>query len=193
MNKNNSKKLKNNNLNTYNKLFEIHYSSLFNYALKLSNNKNLAKDIVQETFIKLWLNRHNINPDLSIGNYLLKICQNEFLMLARKNKREKALLDQIKFETAYEMFSSSEHELSPIDEVKKTIDKLPPKCKEAFVLSKLKKMKYKDIAKRMGISPRTVENHISKAYKELRKNIPYIVILFFNYFIDSFNGIPFDV
>ena len=70
MNKNNSKQLKNNNLNTYNKLFEIHYSSLFNYALKLSNNKNLAKDIVQETFIKLWLNRHNINPDLSIGNFL---------------------------------------------------------------------------------------------------------------------------
>ena len=92
MNKNTSNQLKNNDLNAYNKLFEMHYSSLFNYALKLSNNKSLAKDIVQEAFIKLWLNRHNINPDLSIGNYLLKICHNEFLMLARKKKEKKHYL-----------------------------------------------------------------------------------------------------
>ncbi|WP_291870195.1 RNA polymerase sigma-70 factor [Maribacter sp.] len=179
MNEEFSKSLKNGDLNAYNKLFNTYYSRLFNYALKLSNDKSVAKDVVQEAFIKLWLSKQNIKPDLSIGNYLLKICHNEFLIHARKRKKERALLDKIKIETTYEMFTSNEDEVSRIDMVKEGIDKLSPKCKEAFILSKYEKMKYKVIAEKMGISIKTVENHISKAYSELRKNLQHLSILFF--------------
>ena len=177
MNEEFSKSLKKGDLKAYNKLFNTYYPKLFSYALKLSNDKSVAKDIVQEAFIKLWLNKQNIKPDLSIGNYLLKICHNEFLIHARKRKKERALLDKIKLETTYEMFTSHDHELSRIDKVKKVIDKLSPKCKEAFILSKYEKMKYKAIAEKMGVSIKTVENHISKAYNELRKNVQYFFFL----------------
>ena len=179
MNEEFSKSLKKGDLKAYNKLFKTYYPRLFSYALKLSNDKSIAKDIVQEAFIKLWLNKQNIKPELPIGNYLLKICHNEFLIHARKRKKERAFLDKIKLETTYEMFTSDEDELSRIDMVKKGIDKLSPKCKEAFILSKYEKMKYKVIAEKMGISIRTVENHISKAYGELRKNLQHLSMLFF--------------
>lgn len=172
-----SKSLKNGSLKAYNELFSTHYSKLFNYALKLSNNEDIAKDIVQEAFIKLWLHRENIKPDLSISNYLLKICHNEFLIHARKKKKEKAFLDQLKIETAYELFISTEQEPSRIEWLNEAINKLPPKCKEVFKLSKFEKMKYKAIAEKMEISIKTVENHVSKAYRELRKNLQHLSVL----------------
>ena len=174
-----SESLKKGDFKAYNELFDTHYSKLFNYALKLSNNRNIAKDIVQETFIKLWLNKKNIKSDLPISNYLLKICHNEFLIHTRKKKKEKAFLDKIKLETTYEMFTSNEQDSARIEHITKVINNLPPKCKEAFILSKFEKMKYKSIAEKMSISIKTVENHISRAYSELRKNVHYLLFFFF--------------
>ena len=179
MNEEFSESLKKGNFKAYNELFDTYYPRLFNYALKLSNNKNIAKDIVQEAFIKLWLNKEKIKSDLPIGNYLLKICHNEFLIHVRKKKTERAFLDKIKLETTYEMFTSNEQETSRIDHVKKIINNLPPKCKEVFILSKYEKMKYKSIAEKMSISIKTVENHISRAYSELRKNVHYLLFFCF--------------
>lgn len=173
-----SKSLREGNLNAYNNLFKSHYNKLYGYALKLCHNSNLAKDIVQETFIKLWLNKEKINPELSISNYLLKICHNEFLNHLRSKKKEEAFLEQIKIETAFEMFTFSENESSKENDVKKMINKLSPKCKEALVLSKYENKKYTEIAFIMGISVKTVENHISKAYSELRKNLQYLNLFF---------------
>ncbi len=175
------KQLKNGGLEAYNKLFTTHYSKLFNYAFKLSNDKDIAKDIVQETFIKLWLHRKNIKPELSISNYLFKICRNEFLIHARKKKKETAFLDQLKIEAAYEIFASTDQESSRIEALKRIINMLPPKCKEVFLLSKYENMKYKAIAEKMGISIKTVENHISKAYSELRKGMKCFLVSVFMY------------
>ncbi|QTD39242.1 sigma-70 family RNA polymerase sigma factor [Polaribacter batillariae] len=94
-------------------------------------------------------------------------------------KKEEAFLEQIKIETAFEIFTFDEEELSKEEEVKKMVNKLSTKCKEAFVLSKYENMKYKAIALKMGISVKTVENHISKAYAELRKNLHYLKLFFF--------------
>ncbi|MFV0248753.1 MAG: RNA polymerase sigma factor [Tenacibaculum sp.] len=171
MDKEFSKSLKRGDLKAYNKLFNTYYPKLYNYTLKLTNNTSVAKDIVQETFIKLWLNKQHIKPHLSVVNYLVKICHNEFLMHVRKTNKDRALLDALKAEAAYEILCASNDEHSASDNIKKAIDKLSPKCREAFMLSKYDKMKYKDIAKKMGISVKTVENHISKAYNELRKNL----------------------
>ncbi len=101
-------------------------------------------------------------------------------MSLRKKEKEKKLLDQLRLETAYEMFISIESEPSRIERLKEAINKLPPKCKEVFILSKFEKMKYKVIAENLGISIKTVENHISKAYSELRKNLQYLLVFAFN-------------
>lgn len=166
-----SQSLKNGNLDAYNKLFKMHYSKLYNYAYKLSNDNDIAQDIVQESFIKLWIHRKNIKPHLSIKNYLLKICRNEFLIYVRKKKKERAFLDQIKIETAYEVLLEVDQKPSKIEAVNKSINGLPPRCREVIYLSKFENMKYRAIAKKMNISIKTVENHVSRAFVKLRKDL----------------------
>ena len=166
-----SQSLKNGDVDAYNKLFKTHYSKLYNYAFKLSNNEDLTQDIVQETFIKLWIHRKRIKPNLSISNYLLTICRNEFLSHARKRKKERAFLDQIKIETAYEVSLEDEQKPSKIEDLNKSISALPPRCKEVIYLSKFENMKYIAIAKKMNISIKTVENHMSRAFVKLRKDL----------------------
>lgn len=167
-----SRRLKNGDLQAYNELFKTHYSKLYNYAYKLSNDNDIAQDVVQESFIKLWVHRKNIKPHLNISNYLLKICRNEFLIYARKKKKYKAFLDQIKIETAYEVLVQNEQNINyKISKIEKAVNNLPPRCKKVIVLSKFENMKYRTIAKKMGISIKTVENHVSNGFVKLRKEL----------------------
>ena len=179
--KNLSKALKKGDLQAYNVLFNTYYARLFNYALKLANDESLAKDIVQDTFVKLWTKRKQINTDLSIANYLFKICKNEFLTYIRKENRDRTFLDELKIETAHALFvePDDKEEVSRIEEVKEAIEKLTPKCKQAFKLSKYDGLTYKAIAEKMGISVKTVEIHISRAYTELRKSLKTLLLLWF--------------
>ncbi|MEE9361448.1 MAG: sigma-70 family RNA polymerase sigma factor [Cellulophaga sp.] len=81
------------------------------------------------------------------------------------------------------MFASTEQGSSRIEALREAINKLPPKCKEVFILSKFEKMKYKVIAEKMGISIKTVENHMSKAFKELRKGLKIPLSIVFIYIL----------
>lgn len=174
-----SKHLKEGDLKAYNILFDTYFSRIFNYALKLSNDDALAKDIVQDTFVKLWTKREQINIELSIGNYLYKICKNEFLGYLRDKKKERAFLDEIKIETTYQMHLEPEDNVARINRLRAAIEKLSPKCKEAFILSKYENLSYKDIAEKMNISIKTVEVHISKAYSQLRKGLMSFLMIWF--------------
>ncbi|VAW16350.1 RNA polymerase ECF-type sigma factor [hydrothermal vent metagenome] len=165
-----AKALKNGDLVAYKELYELYYSRLCNYVLKLTNNRSLAEDLVQESFIKLWEKRHLINSDLSVSSYLFKICHNQFLQNVRKQKKERAFLDEVKGDVIYEISFGEESRFSRINHIKKLVNELPPKCKEAFILSKYDMLKYQEIADRMGISKKTVEAHISKALHFLRDN-----------------------
>ncbi len=172
-----SEALKNGDIMAYNELYGLYYSKLCNYILKLSNNRSLAEDLAQETFMKLWEKRQQINSELSIANYLFKICHNQFLQNIRKQKKERAFLDEIKSAVFYELSFGGESKFSRIDQIKKLIGKLPPKCKEAFMLSKYDMLKYQEVAYKMGISKKTVEAHISKALHFLRENAHLFFVL----------------
>ncbi len=171
-----SKALKNGDIRAYNELFELYYPILCNYVLKLSNNRSLAEDSTQEAFIKLWEKRKQIDSKLSVKNYLFKICHNQFLQNIRKQKKERAFLDEIRAGVFYEMGFGEESKSSRIDQIRKLIGELPPKCKEVFILSKYDRLKYHEIADRMGISKKTVEGHISKALHFLRENAHFFLI-----------------
>lgn len=175
INSNPNKSLEISDLTTFNSLFQSNYKLLYNYILKLSNDSDVAKDIVQEAYIKLWEKRHTINPQLSIENYLFKICHNEFLLYLRKRKKEISLLDSLKYEIAYEIYETHHNEDSKRKLFRSILEKLPDRTKEAFILNKYENLKYKEVAIKMGVSVKTVEKHISKALKFLKSNVKSIL------------------
>lgn len=143
-----------------------------NYVIKLSGNPALADDIVQEVFIKIWEQQEEIKIHTSLKYYLLRACHHLFLQHIRSTKKEVSLLEEIKWETLRDLNSGNpEEESKNIKLVHTVLEELSPRCKEAFLLSKYNRMKYKEIAEEMEISIKTVEIHVSKALSVLRKNV----------------------
>lgn len=157
---------------TFEKIFHKYYEWLSSYVLKLSGDPALADDIVQEVFIRIWEQQKEIKVRSSIKYYLLRTCHNQFLQHIRNTKKEVNLLEEIKWETLRDLHTESrEEEFNRIGLLHAVLDQLSPRCREAFLLSKYNKLKYKEIAEEMGISVKTVEIHISRALSVLRKNL----------------------
>ena len=170
-------------LEDFNKLFQSHYNVLLKYVIKLCNDSEIAQDIVQEAYIKLWNKRAKINTDLPIHSYLFKICYNEFLQFLRKKKVENNFLDDLKYKHTTEIYLETYIlKTDKEEQIKKAIEKLPKRTKEAFLLSKYDNLKYKEVAQIMKISVKTVEKHISKALLFLRTNVHVSSLVFFFFY-----------
>ncbi len=165
-------------------LFNDYYRDLCHKAFRILNNKEIAEDIVQDVFFKLWESRKKINIKISLKAYLNRMVFNESISYLRKNK---ALID-FSDELEVEDTSAIPDELIEQKDLKKIIDsainKLPPACKTIFLLSRIDELSYKQISEKLDISIKTVENQMGKALKILRQSIKYDFVLFAIYFSD---------
>ena len=165
-----AQRLKSGDDKAYDFLMSSFYKGLCTYAYTLINDHSRAEDIVQNVFVEIWVNRKNINPNFSIKNYLYKSVYNEFIDQFRKDKPviylEKKYLEAIDL--------AIENKQTNLDELIKLIDKkindLPPKCKRIFLLSKKDGLTHIEISEYLNISIKTVEGHITRAFKILSKN-----------------------
>jgi RNA polymerase sigma-70 factor (ECF subfamily) len=146
---------------------------LFSYAVSLSGDYSLAKDIVQDVFIKTFEYRKRLDPQFSIQGFLYRSVYNQFINQYHKNKsllkvhdEYVRFLDQIITDTSESNFEKMTKLLN------ESISNLPKKCKEVFILSKKDGLTNIEIAEYLNISIKTVESHITQAFKLLKKSIP---------------------
>lgn len=150
-------------------LFEKHYKDLFAFINFYTNDEDQSKDIIQETFVKLWNKRETIKEEMSVLAFLHRIAYNIFIDNYRKNKREKASLDTFAYDRLMTLLEEDETEKNKrIVKVKKAIEELPPRCKEVFEMSKFRGYKYAEIAESLDISVKTVEVQMGKAFTYIR-------------------------
>lgn len=156
----------------YTFLVNTYHHKLCIYASNLTNNSDLAEDIVQNVFMNIWKQKHNLKDDLAIKSYLYKSVYNEFINQYRKQK--KVLPIEKKHFEAISNIIEEEDEVSLqklITIVKSEIENLPPKCKQSFLLSKQDGLTNIEIAEYLDISIKTVEAHITKAFFILQKKV----------------------
>ena len=150
-------------------LVDKYHHQLCLYALHLTNDHDESKDIVQNVFLRLWKQRHRLENVTNIKSFLYSAVYNGFLNYLRDRKN---LLDieKVQISEIDSIAHSDSEDLinRQLKVVKKQIEKLPPKCKRVFLLSKQEGLTNIEIADFMGISEKTVENHISKAFRRLR-------------------------
>ena len=163
-------KLRKGNTKAYHYLFSEYYDWLCNYIFNLCKDRHLAEDIVQDAMVALWEKRKVISISSSVKNYLFKTCHNQFLQHIRSQKIEFDTLDKIRWDVISEATLEEDIFDFRMEKLYKLIGRLPPRCKEIFIQSKLEKKKYKEIAFDMDISIKTVENQMSKALHFLRVN-----------------------
>ncbi|MCK0190694.1 RNA polymerase sigma-70 factor [Arenibacter sp. F20364] len=182
--------LKKGNSKAYDYLFETYYVELCNYATNLCRDRIKSEDIVQNVLIKLWRKQKNLKSDISIKNYLYRSVYNEFVDQYRKDSAitvlEKKYIEGV--EKFYE--SKDEPEVEGLYQIlKKEIEKLPPRCKETFILNKIEGLTYTEISEFQNVSINTVEKQMVKALKILRSNLKQKIEMFFLLVTKKFDAI----
>lgn len=166
----------------YEFLVDHYYQKLYAYANSLTNDPDIAKDIIQNVLIKTWQFRKNLSAEYSIQRFLYKSVYNEFINSYQKSKAT-TLLHYKYLETLEQItVQSDEGKMENfLKIVSKEIQKLPPKCQQIFILSKQDGLTNIEIAEHLSISIKTVEAQISKAYQLLRRKLgeQYETILLF--------------
>ncbi len=167
-------------------IVERHYEEIYIYATNLCRDKDLAKDLAQDVFFKLWEKRKKINKSVLIKGWLFKSVRNKFLDHIRKYKKEIKMVELTYMDMVDEISQDRSEELNyKFKLVEKEIELLPKKCHEVFILSKSDGMRNKEIAAYLNISVKTVEGHLTNAIKILQyklKESAQIFILFFDKF-----------
>lgn len=159
-------------------MFRNYYRPLNLYALHYLHDIDAAEDIVQECFAQIW---EKLNAGAEISDpkaYLYSMVRNRCLDCFRNEAyAEERLRPSEVEETLSDEACRERSELEA--RLWTAVDALPEKCREALLLSKRDGLKYREIAERMGISVNTVENHIAKALKMLRKRSADLYFFFF--------------
>ena len=168
-----------------NQLFNKYYGDLCRKAFRIINNKVISEDIVQDVFFKLWENRKKILIQTSLKAYLNRMVFNESISYLRKNKELIDFSDEIEIEDVNTNIADKQIEQKELRNIiDSAINKLPPACKTIFLLSRINELSYKQIAEKLDISIKTVENQMGKALRILRQSIKYDFVLFAIYFSD---------
>ncbi len=153
--------------------FSHYYEPLCLYAFSIVKETHACEDIVQDIFMHVWEKRQNLVGNEGIRYYLFTAVRNNCLTWLQKNKRSVVteLTGQESMKPAPELYSTENVETDFRILMQTALDRLPPKCREVFVLSRMGKLTYQEIADTRGISVKTVENQMGKALKILRNFI----------------------
>ncbi|MDD7884556.1 RNA polymerase sigma factor [Flavivirga sp. 57AJ16] len=153
-------------------IYESNKKPLSAFINSYTKNQAQTDDIVQDTFIKLWNAKEGIDENISLGGFLCKIAYYTFIDTFRKKKREQSMLDVWQYKKLMLLVKEeSDIKKEKIHLIEKAIEKLPPKCKEIFVMSKFEQLKYAEIAEQLGLSIKTVEVQMGKAFSIIRKEV----------------------
>jgi len=164
------KEIKEGNRLAYSKVFEEYHLKLYQYIYKYTQSAWYAEETVQLTFVKLWEKRENLSENHDISTQLFRIAKSTLVDLLRK---ESLRCTQELSDT----FISGHQEEDKIiykeqlENVLSVIEELPSQSRQVFKLSRLGDLSHKDISQQLSISPKTVEGHISRALKTIRRSI----------------------
>jgi RNA polymerase sigma-70 factor (ECF subfamily) len=146
----------------------------------MTQDKDLAQNIVQDVFIDLWERREELSIN-AIEPYLFRAVKNQVFKHYQNNRFDKTILED-KFEDyIIDNFTSIDPEV--MDLLYSLLDKLPEKRKEVLLMYKFQDMSIDQIAAELGLSKQTVKNQISSGLKQLREGLknlawmaPYIIL-----------------
>ncbi len=175
-----SRKLQQGDEDTYIFLFRKYYVPLCSYARRYVGRKDVAEELVSETFFNIWKNRATLEIHSSVKGYLFHAVCNNSLNYLRKLRKEDCLEDYFKGNYSENLGISVISEDLPSDslimkDLASTIDQavnsLPPQQQIVFRLKRYEGKKNTEIAEIMGLSVKTVEMHLSKALLSMRHNL----------------------
>lgn len=158
------------NETAFEQMFKTHFKRLHAYAFTILRDEMEAEETVQQVFFKIWERNENLSLTGSVTAYLYRAVHNESLNYIKHQK----VKSSHQLHVAYTMKNEVEHPAKKVlaGELEKKIhlalNELPEQCRTIFQMSRFDELKYREIADKLGISVKTVENQMGKALKILR-------------------------
>lgn len=154
----------------FGKIYKIFAPVLYQRLLRLLKDTDTVEEILQDTFLKLWEKRAQIDPEQAFTTYLYRIADHLAIDVFRRISRDKALQQELWASTISFYLHTEETFLAKEQRqlISTAIEQLPPKRKQILVLCKLEDKSYQEVAELMGISVSTVSNQLAKAIKEIK-------------------------
>ncbi len=169
-------------LDAFQEFYKLYFKRLLNYASMFLNQSDLAEDIVQEAFFKLWQNRESIDCSQSLIGLLYRTIRNQCINQLKQQKVHDKFVEFAAHFEAIDSVYKQDFEL-PLNisddfyvysEIKNAIETLPEKRKEVYKLSKLEGQSHNEIAQNLDITTKGVERHITLANKTLRAKLKHL-------------------
>ncbi len=154
----------------YKQLFLVYYNPLCNFAFKIVQDKEVAKDIVNDVFLSYWNKLNSKTEFNNAKSYLFTSTKNKCLESLRRKKIESKYAEWAKknLSTSTQIDNEATKYMRK-EQLYASIRQLPPKCREVFMMSKQNGLTYVEIAEELDISIKTVENHMGRAMRILRE------------------------
>ncbi len=156
----------------FGRLYRRYFSELCDLSFYVTKDKEVAKEMVQDTFLAIWERREDWQPKGSIRSYLFRAVKNRSLDHLKHVKVERGWqkMQQVETNGSHSGEESiSQKELAAA--IDKSVDELPEKCRIIFIMNRNQGFTYGEIAEIQGISQKTVETQIGRALKKLRESL----------------------
>lgn len=169
------------NLDAYRFLFDHHFSDLCNFLLIYLHRKELAEEIALDLFTYIWEKRQSLQIKVTFKSFLFAAAKNKAITLYRKENQK--MFTSIDTSESTISNDSSPQGLMENNELRDLINeaifRLPEKSRQVYQLAWEKNMSYNEIAVQLGLSPKTIENHVGIALRKLRESLqPYYKQIF---------------
>jgi len=156
----------------FRQIFDRYQNKLLLYTMTIVKSEGVAKDLVQEAFVRLWMNRETIDRDGSLGGYLYTIARNLSLNYLKHVTHDRNLKNRLwqmmqgtedRFDLDEESDDDKRHRL-----IQQAIRQMPPRRQLIFRLSREEGYTHVEIADKLNISKNTVKNHVVAALKDIK-------------------------
>lgn len=152
-------------------LYNRYQAKMYDWLIRFVKLPELAEDIIQDTFLKIWEIRHRLDPELSFPAYLYRISRNKAFRLLKKISLDDTLRKQVLIRIEKEP-DDPEKRLRWLQYqqlLENAVDQLPAQRRKVFKLCRQNNKTYDEVANELGISRNTVKEHMVKAMQDIRQ------------------------
>ena len=175
------KDLKDDSQHALREIYQLYAAQLFAFGLRYAKSQEVVEELVEDTFIWLWTNRHSIRQTETLRPVLF-IRMKTFLINAYWNRVHSPIFEDYLIYANEQAPNPAEKKLEYDDFLKQlnsAIDRLPETQRKVVRLSKINEMSNKDIARKLNLQEQTIKNQLSAGLKSLRKMLELPAILFY--------------
>ncbi|MBU2913563.1 MULTISPECIES: RNA polymerase sigma-70 factor [Reichenbachiella] len=164
--------LNNGEVHALNQLFDEHFAAMIRCAYTLTKNKEVSEELTQDVFISIWNKRGSFHIEGSFRPYLVQAVRYRcYTYFKRGMNQETIEIDHLTDPASSHTADMAIHSSDLKEGIALALSALPDKTKAVFLMSREDELSYQEIAQHLDISLKTVEYHMGKALKTLKKNL----------------------